>query len=163
HLDVLKIATSREISNDAMDLALMINDNTVFDTTGVALKAYSKAELLLIQNRQDQALAKLDSLEKAIVDKSLTDEIYWLRAKIFKSRRQWQPTLDNYKRLIESYSEGLYGDDALYFSALIYEEELGEKEKAMELYTEFLKKHPGSIYLVEVRKRFRKLRGDEVN
>lgn len=163
HLDVLKIATSREISNDAMDLALMINDNTVFDTTGVALKAYSKAELLLIQNRQDQALAKLDSLEKAIVDKSLTDEIYWLRAKIFKSRRQWQPTLDNYKRLIESYSEGLYGDDALYFSALIYEEELGEREKAMELYAEFLKKHPGSIYLVEVRKRYRKLRGDEVN
>jgi predicted Zn-dependent protease len=163
HLDVLKIATTREISNDAMDLALMINDNTVFDTMGVALQAYSKAELLLIQNRQEQALAKLDSLEKAIVDKSLTDEIFWLRAKIYKSRKQWEPTLVNYKKLIESYSEGLYGDDALYFSALIQEEELGDKDKAMELYAEFLKKHPGSIYLVEVRKRFRKLRGDVVN
>jgi tetratricopeptide (TPR) repeat protein len=141
----------------------MINDNTVFDTTGVALQAYSKAELLLTQNRQDEALAKLDSLEKVIVDKSLTDEIFWLRAKIHKSRRQWPQTLENYKRLIESYSEGLYGDDALYFSALIQEEELGDREKAMELYAEFLKKHPGSIYLVEVRKRYRKLRGDVVN
>jgi len=161
HLDVLKIATSREISNDAMDLALMITDNTVFDTTGAALKAYSKAELLLIQNKQVQALAKLDSLEKVNVDKSLHDEILWLRAKIYRSRKQWTQTLDCYAKLSANYSEGLYGDDALYFSALIYEDELKDTDKAKLLYEEFLKKYPGSIYLTEVRKRFRKLRGDD--
>jgi hypothetical protein len=44
--------------------------------------------------------------------------------------------------------------------AKLYEEKLGEKEKAMELYQNHLTKYPGSIYIAESRKRFRQLRGD---
>ena len=34
------------------------------------------------------------------------------------------------------------------------------KDKAMEIYREFLTKFPGSVYAAEARKRFRTLRGD---
>jgi outer membrane protein assembly factor BamD (BamD/ComL family) len=40
---------------------------------------------------------------------------------------------------------------------------LGNKEKAMEIYREFLNKFPGSVYAAEARKRFRMLRGDFSN
>jgi outer membrane protein assembly factor BamD (BamD/ComL family) len=40
------------------------------------------------------------------------------------------------------------------------EEDLKDNAKAQELYNQVLTKYPGSIYVAEARKRFRKLRGD---
>ena len=54
-LDILKQATSREISNDAIDLSLRIKENTITDTLGTALKIYSAAEMLIFQNRIEEA------------------------------------------------------------------------------------------------------------
>ena len=45
-LDVLKKATTREISNDAMQLSLLIQDNTGLDTSEVAMADFSKIDLL---------------------------------------------------------------------------------------------------------------------
>jgi outer membrane protein assembly factor BamD (BamD/ComL family) len=42
----------------------------------------------------------------------------------------------------------------------IYEHQLKNPTKAMELYRDFLTKYPGSVYVAEARKRFRFLRGD---
>jgi TolA-binding protein len=54
HLDILKMATSREIANDAMDLSLLIQDNTAMDTLGEAMKEYAFIELLLFQNKNEK-------------------------------------------------------------------------------------------------------------
>ena len=43
----------------------------------------------------------------------------------------------------------------------IQEEDVKDKAKAQELYNQVLTKYPGSIYVAEARKRFRKLRGDD--
>jgi TolA-binding protein len=59
HLDILKQATTREIANDAMELSMRIKENTAFDTVGAALKEYASIELLLAQNKTDEALARL--------------------------------------------------------------------------------------------------------
>jgi len=59
-LDILKQATSREISNDAIDLSLRIKENTLTDTLGTALKIYSAAEMLIFQNRTEEATEVLD-------------------------------------------------------------------------------------------------------
>ncbi|MDB5274648.1 MAG: hypothetical protein JWO58_3015, partial [Chitinophagaceae bacterium] len=40
-LDVLKMATSREISNDAIEMSLLIQDNTALDTITDAMEAYA--------------------------------------------------------------------------------------------------------------------------
>ncbi|MDH5380797.1 MAG: hypothetical protein OEW75_08095, partial [Cyclobacteriaceae bacterium] len=41
HLDIIKEATTREIANDAMDLSLLIKENSAFDSTEMAMKRYA--------------------------------------------------------------------------------------------------------------------------
>ena len=48
-LEILKKATTREIANDAMELSLLIRDNTGVDSTEAAMKCYAAAELLVFQ------------------------------------------------------------------------------------------------------------------
>lgn len=60
HLDILKQATTREIANDAMDLALRIKENTIYDTLGFSLRQYARIELLLYQNEMALAVKELD-------------------------------------------------------------------------------------------------------
>ena len=54
-------------------------------------------------------------------------------------------------------------DDALFHRAELYENKLKDPAKAMELYQDLLTKYPGSLFVVEARKRFRALRGDVLN
>ena len=54
-------------------------------------------------------------------------------------------------------------DDSYFLQGEIYERQLKDKDKAMEIYREFLNKYPGSVYAAEARKRFRALRGDFIN
>jgi TolA-binding protein len=68
-----------------------------------------------------------------------------------------------YENILEFYPTELYGDDALFKEAELYERYLNDKEKAKQLYQDVLTKYPGSIYVVDARKRYRDLRGDIVN
>jgi len=161
HLDILKEATTREIANDAMELSMLIKENLAIDSSGVALKEYAGIELLLHQNKTEQAIAKLDSLKnsKAAVY-TLMDDIYWLEARLLLSIGQYQKAMLSLETIGAQYPNEIYADDALFIRAEIFERYLQDKEKAMELYREFLNKFPGSVYAAEARKRFRTLRGD---
>src|SRR5688572_29523557 len=66
HLDILKQATTREIANDALDLSMRIKENIAFDSIGEALKDYAAIELLLYQNKTDDALKKIEDLKQGI-------------------------------------------------------------------------------------------------
>jgi tetratricopeptide (TPR) repeat protein len=160
HLDVLKLATTREIANNAMSLSLLIQNNTALDTSGAAMQEYANVELMLFQNKQQQALGKLDSMLSLYKDHELADEIHWLMARVNLRMGNFDESLSHLMLINETYRYDILGDDALYMTGKIYEEQLKDKEKAMQIYTEFLKEHPGSIYVADVRKRFRSLRGD---
>ena len=54
-------------------------------------------------------------------------------------------------------------DDALYSMAKLYDRILINPEKAMDLYEKILLEHSSSIFVAEARKRFRSLRGDNLN
>ena len=56
----------------------------------------------------------------------------------------------------------MLSDDALFLLARIQEEDVKDKAQAQTLYQQLLTKYPGSIYVAEARKRFRRLRGDAV-
>ncbi|MGV3503049.1 MAG: tetratricopeptide repeat protein [Adhaeribacter sp.] len=163
HLDILKLATSREIANDAMDLSLLITDNMGLDSVAAPLQAYAAIELLVFQNKQDQAQAKLDELLQKYPGHSLTDEVYFLKADLFLKAGQFQPAIENLNLIVSNPKYDILSDDALFMMARIYEENLQDKTKAQELYNSLLVKFPGSIFTVDARKRFRKLRGDVVN
>jgi hypothetical protein len=63
-LKVLKSAASQLIANDALDLFLLISDNTVEDSTQVALKKFARADFLLYQNKKTESLAQFQLLLK---------------------------------------------------------------------------------------------------
>ncbi|WP_439880892.1 tetratricopeptide repeat protein [Pontibacter sp. MBLB2868] len=163
HLDILKLATSREIANDAMDLSLLITDNTGLDSSTAAMEEYAAIELLVFQNKMEEAVTALDALLKKYPGHSLTDEIYFQKANIYERMGKFKAAVDNLQKIVDNPQYDILSDDALYRMAYIYEENLKDKEKAQQLYNDLLVKHKGSIYVAEARKRFRKLRGDVVN
>jgi tetratricopeptide (TPR) repeat protein len=162
-LDILKKATTREISNDAMQLSLLIQDNTGLDTSEVAMAEFSKIDLLIFQNRYEQSIVQLDTLFQKYKSHSLADEILWLKANTLLKINKIHEAVKDLKAIIENYKFEILADDALYTLAKVTEENLKDKPKAMEYYRTLLKDYPGSIFGAQARVRFRELRGDYVN
>lgn len=166
HLDILKEATTREIANDAMDLSMRIKENIAFDSAGEALKQYALVELLLYQNKIDSALQKINQLKQGISDsvafsnQAILDDVYWLEANIRMKRGEFSESIGLLQKILEEYPDDVLSDDAFFLQGEIYERQLKDKDKAMEIYREFLTKYAGSVYAAEARKRFRTLRGD---
>ncbi|MFT4031130.1 MAG: tetratricopeptide repeat protein [Siphonobacter sp.] len=162
-LDILKKATSREIANDALELSLLIQDNTGTDTTETAMKRYATVDLMLFQHRMQEALDTLNILYETYKTHPLADEILWLRANTLLKENYPQEALNDLEKILKNYAVDILGDDALFLSAKIQQENMNNKETAMKLYQELLTKYPGSIHVAEARKRFRNLRGDTIN
>jgi TolA-binding protein/thioredoxin-like negative regulator of GroEL len=161
--DVLKSSTSKLIANDALDLSVFITDNLVEDSTGEGLKLYSDAELLMTQHKYDEALTKLAELKKDYPSHALQDDLLYLEARIKAKRFEWQAALDLYTEVADKYKEDIRADNALYAMAEIYELHLNQPEKAKGIYERIFNEFSGSVFAVESRKRFRRLRGDKVN
>ncbi|MCO6147791.1 tetratricopeptide repeat protein [Flavobacterium sp. NRK1] len=159
-LKVLKSSSSQLIANDALELYLLIIDNTVEDSTQTALKKFAKADFKLYQNKKTEALEQFKDLIANDNTKSIKDIAYLRIGKIYESLGQYDLALQNYRQIIDNYSEGIYIDEALFFSAEIYNEKLNDPEKAKTLYEKVIFEHQDSIYFVEARKQFRLLRGD---
>jgi tetratricopeptide (TPR) repeat protein len=171
HLDILKEATTREIANDAMELSMRIKENIAFDSVGEALKQFAAVELLLYQNKQEEALKQLNYLKEgqlvkpgeqpvAFSNQTILDDVYWLEANLRMKRGEFDMSMKLLERILKEYPDDILSDDAYFLQGEIYERQLKNKEKAMEIYREFLNKYPGSVYAAEARKRFRTLRGD---
>jgi len=160
HLDILKLATTREIANDAMALSRLIKDNTQLDTGDVAMKKYADTDLLIFQNKKVEAYAELENLKKEFPDHPLVDEILYRQAELKMEMGDFLTSITLLQEVVDKYGEDILGDDALFLMGTIYEDQLSDKEKAMDIYQTFLKKYPGSNRAAEARKRFRTLRGD---
>lgn len=162
-LDVLKLATSREIANDAEQLSLLIVDNTGMDSTEAAMRWYADTELLLFQNKTDEAVDNLNQMLKKYADHSIVDEVLWLRANTYLKQGKTAEALEDLKKIVAAHPNDILGDDAMFTQGKIYEERLKDKQAAMDAYQKVLTQYPGSIYGAEARKRFRALRGDTMN
>ncbi len=161
-LKVLKSATSKLISNDALALNLLIGDNIAGDTIRTALKKYAKAELLAYQNKTKQAIDTLSFVLSNFKGHAIEDEALYKQAELYKKQKEFHFAENNYQKIIQLKKDGILVDDAIYQLGLLYEKQLNDLEKAKEMYQKILFDFPSSIYLVEARKRFRKLRGDTI-
>ena len=160
--DVLKASTSKLIANDALDLSIFILDNTGLDTTTQALEYYADADLLVFQNRFEDAFTKLDSLNRDFPDHSLEDDILYVKAKIYHKKREYTKSVEMLQKIIDHHLEGIRGDNALFELAELYELQLNDPEKAKSLYERLFIDLSGSTLAVEARKRYRRLRGDDI-
>ncbi len=160
-LDVLKASTSKLIANDAFYLANLINENTALDTSETALMMFARADLLIYQNKTTLAIVTYDSIMKAYPNHSLADEIIYKKAEIFLKQKKYTEAIENFKQIENVYGNDILGDNAIFQLASIYDYRLAEPETAMNYYKKLITEYPGSIFIVEARKRFRHYRGDE--
>lgn len=160
--DVLKASTSKLIANDALDLSVFIMDNLGLDSTAAALTLYAQADLLVFQNRFDEAFAKLDSLLQEFPSHSLDDDVLYLRAKVYVKKRDYPMAAKMYQQIIDEHGDEIRADNSIYELAELYETHLNDVERAKELYEKLFIDYSGSTFAVEARKRYRILRGDTV-
>ncbi len=159
-LDVLKASTSQLIANDALDLSLLIQDNTRQDTLGQALKVYARAEFLRAQQQYTKAVIMLDSISSGFPNNELADDVLLSKAIIYTSQSKINEALLAYEAIINHHAGSIWADDALYSLGVIYEDSLKNKDKALAYYQKLIEDFPGSLFVIDARKRFRNLRGD---
>jgi tetratricopeptide (TPR) repeat protein len=163
-LKVLKNSTSQLIANDALALNLMITDNVVKDSLKMALKKYAVADLLSFQNKNKQAIDTLTLVLNQYKGHPIEDEALFKQAQLFeKTNHQFINAENNYLQIISLNKDDILADDAHYYLAELYLNKLNSVEKAKEYYQKIIFEYPSSIYVVDARKKFRKLRGDGVN
>ncbi|KGO83182.1 hypothetical protein Q763_04010 [Flavobacterium beibuense F44-8] len=159
-LKVLKSSSSQLIANDALELYLLIIDNTVEDSTQTALKKFARADYKLYQNKKQEALNGFKDILANDKTESIQDVTLLRIGRMYEDLKQYDLALQYYKQIIDNYAEGIYIDEALFYSAEIYNKILEDPEKAMPLYEKVIFNHEDSIHFVEARKQYRRLRGD---
>ena len=157
-LDVLKASTSKLTANDAMELSLLIGNNLNLDTTEVPLTMFAKADLLFFRQKNEEAMAVLDGLAKMYPQNSLVDDILFRKAKIETEKQNYKLAAEYLEKIVGEFSYDLLGDDAQYMLAELYNYNLGNQEKAKNLYRDILTLYPGSVFIDESREKYRSLR-----
>lgn len=157
----LKSANTQLIANDALEYFLLINDNTVADSTQTALKQFAKGDFLIYQNKKPEAIAQFQAILKNFKGQEIEAVTMLRLGKIYESQKDYSAALSQYQQIIDNHSDGIYVDEALFFSAEIYNDELKDTEKAKPLYEKVIFNHQDSIYFVDARKKYRELRGDK--
>lgn len=157
---ILKSASTQLIANDAMEYFLLINDNTAEDSTQVALKKFARGDYLLYQNKNDLALAQFAKILTEHKGDQIEAVTLLRMGKINEKLGNTTEALRLYKEIIDVHAEGIYVDEALFFSAEIYDEKLKQPELAKPLYEKMIFNHQDSIYFIEARRKFREIRGD---
>ncbi|MEK9619697.1 MAG: tetratricopeptide repeat protein [Flavobacteriales bacterium] len=159
-LKVLKASTSKLIANDALELSVLISDNYNMDTSEVAMKLFSYADMLSYQQQFSKANILYDSVLNNFKNHSLNDEIIFRKAKIDLKKHNYLKAVDYFKLLVDNYPNSILLDNSLFLIASIYEEKIKDFEQAKKYYKTILFDHKGSLYAAESRKRFRKLAGN---
>src|SRR4030095_53806 len=82
-LDILKGSTSELVANDALALSVFLTDNMGLDTTSIPMKMYAHGDLLIFQNKFDDAIKTLDSVSAEFPDNSLDDDVLFAKGRIY--------------------------------------------------------------------------------
>jgi len=158
HLSILRSATSKLISNDAMELSLLITNNVDVDSSFIPLAYFSRAEYSWKCKQPLASVSTLDSLLNIFPRHPVRDDAYFLKSRILIEMKQYQEAADNLKQILASHYTDLLADDALFMLAGLYRDFLSDNEKAMELYWQIVNDFPSSVYAQESRDIYRQLR-----
>lgn len=161
-LDVLKQSTTKLIANDAMKLSILITDNYGLDSNYVAMSKFALADLLLEQHQYSKAFELYDSIIKDFPYHGLSDEILLRKSQAMQQQGKWNEAIVYLEDLLKFHAQDILADDAIFQLGTIYEVNLLNKDKAIEMYKKILFEYKGSLYTAEARKRYRTLRGDKI-
>ena len=162
-LKVLRGSTSQLIANDAMQLSLLIADNTFEDSTQTALKKYARADLLAYQNKTDEAISRLERILEEHKGEQIEDEAMFKLGELYAEKKQYDLAELNLRRVTEFYPTGILSDDAHFALGELYRKEFNDPERAKVHYEKIIYEFQDSYYFPQAQKQFRILRGDIVN
>ena len=162
-LKVLRSSTSQLIANDAMQLSLLISDNSLEDSTQTALKKYARADFLAYQNKTNDAITQLADILENHKGEKIEDEALLRQAQLYESQKKYEEAQFNYQKIITFYPNGILADDAYFGLAELYRKVFNEPERAKEHYEKIIYNYQDSYYFPQARKNFRILRGDAIN
>ncbi|MCK0160902.1 tetratricopeptide repeat protein [Allomuricauda sp. F6463D] len=162
-LKVLRSSTSQLIANDAMQLSLLISDNSLEDSTQTALKKYARADLLAYQNKNKEAIEELEDILQNHKGEKIEDEALLKQAELLVEQKQYETAEFNYQKIVEFYADGILADDAHFALGELYANILEEPEKAKNHYEKIIYNYQDSYYFPQARANFRRLRGDAIN
>lgn len=156
-LDVLKASTSELIANDALYLSVLITENIPPDSNYVPLERFAYADLLLFQNKYDEAERILDSISTSFPDHPLADDLLMQRSKIAQKKHNYNRALTYLEKILKDHNKDVLADDALFAMAEINEQFLDKKVEAGKLYAQLIIEFPGSTYIQLARKKVKEL------
>jgi tetratricopeptide (TPR) repeat protein len=158
-LDILKLATTRLISNDAIDLSFIIQENLILDNQGDALKQYARITFLEEQKRFAEALQSYDTLSQNLGEHILQDDILYRMAQVSTFLSDKERPKEFYQKLIDKYPNSIHADNAYLELAKIFIRNNTESDlqKADQLLLDLIKKYPASSLQVEARKLLRNI------
>ena len=162
-LKVLRGSTSQLIANDAMQLSLLISDNSLEDSTQTALKKYARADFLAYQNKTEEAIKGLEEILQNHKGEKIEDEALLKQAQLFEVQKNYESAEFNYQKIVEFYGNGILADDAHFALGELYRKIFDKPEKAKGHYEKIIYNHQDSYYFPQARKNFRMLRGDTIN
>ena len=162
-LKVLRGSTSQLIANDAMQLSLLISDNSLEDSTQTALKKYARADFLAYQNKTEEAIEGLEDILQNHKGEKIENEALLKQAQLFEAQKKYESAEFNYQKIIEFYGNGILADDAHFALGELYRKTFDKPEKAKGHYEKIIYNYQDSYYFPQARKNFRILRGDAIN
>ena len=162
-LDILKASTSELISNDAIDLSVLITENNpIKDSNDTPLKMFAMADLFVYQHNYEFAYVMLDSIQTEYPQHPLADNILMTRARISIQKQEYNDAARYLQKIVDNHPKDVLADDALFQLATIYEKNFSNPSEAQRLYERLILDYPGSTFAERARKNFRRLRGDSI-
>jgi tetratricopeptide (TPR) repeat protein len=162
-LDILKASTSELIANDALNLSVMITENKPYDSVFAPLDLFANADLLLFQNKIEQAILCLDTISGNYPENALVDDVLMLRGRIAAKQKKYQTAIEYFTQVYTKHGDDVLADDAVFQAATLTEKNLNNLEEAKKLYEKIILDYPGSTFVTEARKNYRRLRGDKLD
>ncbi len=143
--DILKQGTQREIANDALELSLLIEDNTGIDSLEVGLKNFANIRFVYDQKRWEEGDSLLVLLTTDNKQESLQDDILYLRATRARQKGENVLAKEMFWEIFKKFPEDIYGDDALFYFLTLSDTANSEP------FLLFIKQYPNSLHLSDVR------------
>ncbi|MDB2389125.1 tetratricopeptide repeat protein [Flavobacteriaceae bacterium] len=162
-LKVLKSSTAQKMSNDAIALHVLINENTLEDSTQIALKKFAGAQLLMHQKKYSSAIEAFKTLQAEEQIDRLADDILHNLGTLYQLTKAPEWAKVQWETLINEYPDSVYIDDALFALSQLMLSEFKAPEEAKTYLEEIIFNHADSIYFIDAQKQYRKLRGDQIN
>jgi tetratricopeptide (TPR) repeat protein len=149
-----------DVTNDALELLYFIQENLIVSPKG--LVEFASGDLLLRRKKLSEALAQFRQVSRQYKEAPLIDDTYLAIGDICVRINMPQEAITAYRMVVDSIRQSILKDRAIFKIAETCQFALRDFPQAISYYELLLTRYPSSLYVSEVRKRIRLLRGENI-